>query len=234
MTDPQEYGAIGASILHLISSCPPSPTTKKPLAPSMTTKAPPCLLLPDQIPAPRMIVLNGPKKSGRTSIAMDLAYSCACNFVCQECVDAAGCQCVGAVFFRSTTQMEAEFPVTCHMVPVEDDTQDFSTRYTNIHDRTHGKNACFNPTVLKRIRVVYVSSIRDILFELLSLLGKPVSLQSCRCVIIDDLDLIASSETSPTSSMIQTRTYAFAGLRLNDDSLPLTSFFTTHYSGSGN
>jgi hypothetical protein len=210
MADSQKVATIGASVVHLISSRPSSPTNNKPLSSTVAPSKPatPCLLLPDPRRAPRTMVLNGPKKSGKTSIAMNLAYSCASNFACQ-CVDASGCECMAALFFRSTSEKEADFPATCHIVSSEDDKKDFSSRYSDLQDRTKEKIEGFDPSVLKQIRVVYVSSVQDILFELLSLLGKSVPLQACRCIIIDDLDQIASSEVNPTASMMQTCTYLF-------------------------
>eukprot|EP00980_Cylindrotheca_fusiformis_P020843 scaffold7833_cov71-Cylindrotheca_fusiformis.AAC.1 len=91
------------------------------------------------------------------------------------------------------------------MASTKDDKQDFPSRYANCQDATKENIEGFDPNVLKRIKIVHVDSVQEILFELLSLLDNSESIQSCHSIIIDDIDRIASSEDSPVSSIFQAK-----------------------------
>jgi hypothetical protein len=198
---------IGSSVVHLITSHA-GQFEREALSSTIAQPKPlsPCLLLPYHIRETNRLLLNGPQKSGKTSFAMDLAYSYASNFACQ-CVDENQCECAAVLFFRTASSIESDaenFPPPCHKVISQSDNQHISLRHSNFQDKAKYKNESFNSKVLRRIKILYVSAVQDIHSELLLLLGMSIPLKPPHAIILDDIDKIASSDTSPTSSMMQT------------------------------
>lgn len=227
---PNNIVPIGSSVLHLInsessSSLPPEAANK-----SLSSEFPPsrpftpCLLIAhptiDGRNKENMFLVNGPSKSGKTSLAMDLACCRAYNHACQ-CLDPATCDCVSVLYFRldrsnesntATTQRQSDdFPLSCHQrqQSLENKSQEtqLSSLYSNLEDRTKEEREGHDSSVLRRIKVLYVSSTQEILCELLAILGQQQ--HACQSIIIDDIDKIAASEPNPTSSIMQACTFLF-------------------------
>jgi hypothetical protein len=191
---------IGASMLHLLGDAAPGtetttpvPTTR-PHPPLHTVSHTLCLLRSYHS---RSIMLQGPPKSGKTSVAMDLAYSSASS---AGCLGGCGssCSCVAAILYRTADSEHDDFPLQC-LVKEEETTKEFSTRYHQLDMPTD-----WEPQVLKRIRIRYVQSVRDVLADLLA---TPLMQQPLGAIVIDDIDRMASKESNPTSAMMQLCTY---------------------------
>jgi hypothetical protein len=232
----QQAAPIGTAMLHFLGETTTTSTSEQDAAAAPTTSAQslaskvttssgpslPCLLLPGDPPmtttSTRRILLQGPPKSGRTSLAMNLAYSCASSAIC-PCVDDGACRCIAVIIFRPASQQNTEFPLACHPSDQKNEPSDnFYQRYQKLNNRPlHQQQQQviedWEPRVLKRIQVHYVTSARELLHELLSVLGKPLSQQPSRAIVMDDLDLITAATTTTTEqqansiiSMMQTCT----------------------------
>ena len=172
---------------------------------------PPCLLLGDEQDDKNAtsILLQGPPKSGRTSIAMDLAYSIAASAPCQ-CPAPNYCACVAVTMFvraQSNKDPSDDFPLICRQILPNEEPKDFEMRWKHITQepsRTKG----WEPQILKRVQVYHVSSLREVLKYLLSVQSKPLREQPSGSIIIDDLDILASSKelSSQLMTMMQTCT----------------------------
>jgi GTPase SAR1 family protein len=172
----------------------------------------------------RRILVCGPSKSGKTSLAMDLAYSKALIAKPCLCLDPQMCHCIAVTMYRccrrrrrktASTKMDAaddddndddddDFPICARqyhgrppaassfnkMNGNQRDDEDDDLR-TNNHEK---KDDCWDPRILKSIRIQYVTSVRELLHDMLSLLGKPLQdrPRGGGAIIIDDLDKIVA------------------------------------------
>ena len=179
-----------------------------------TALVPPCILLPSNETSSRRILLQGPAGSGRTSIAMDLAYSSAAKSEC-ECPRRANCHCTSVVVYRklkrnnhvlnnstetnipesdgSGNGNNSDFPLRCYRQEGGRSTETPTTTNPNSgwpHRSHQLKNTTkpWNMSILSRIRIRYVESTRDILEDLLSIAGRTGSQQPSQAIIVDDLD----------------------------------------------
>lgn len=174
---------------------------------------PPCLLLSSQKEGERRIkriLLQGPGQSGRTSMAMDLAYACAarsttsgaksCHCLLQPCC------CTSVVFYRLASNAPTVQPLNS-----DSSRDDFplSCRYTGDSKALlgttlmrHGNenDDCWDPAILRHIRIQYVHSTRELLEDLLGMLGKPAREHPAGAIIVDDLDLLITQGGSRQSS----------------------------------
>jgi len=238
---------------------------------SSSTPSSSCLLLPTSYHEKSMkrILLQGPRRSGRTSLAMNLAYHCAmtttmttpitntintttstttttttrngptipstgvCHCFLQPCC------CTPVVFYRMTqpqdtpTQQQPQqphsagkkrqktddFPVWCRKVHDSQDDPEIlyqnpptmrvslastttTSNTTMTNPRTSSasppkspsqQNEEWDPLILKRIRIHYIHSIRDLLQDLLEMMGKPYREHPTRAIVVDDLDLLCQN-----------------------------------------
>lgn len=200
-----------------------STSTTKPISPP-PPPPPPSLLLPHNDPPnpTPSILLHGPPKSGKTSLALDLAYAMACSAPCR-CQDASSlssfsCTCVAAILFlrekesSSPSPSRNDFPLFCRPVQDNNTHSPSTTGLKTLQNHPPPPAASLldqHPKWLGRIQIQYVSSARQVLHYLLTIPGKPLTKQPIGAILIDDLDLLANHELSP---MMQTRTYHAAGL----------------------
>lgn len=219
MTLPQTT-PIGTSLVHLLGA-PVFHPAKATLAmtPQSTTELP-CLLLPHHS---KRILLQGPGGSGRTSMLMNLAYTSAagatstCHCLVQPC------RCTPVVIYRKSQSMQKEddFPIPCLC------TNDSSTSTKGI-DENSTKD--WDLDILQRIRIRYVASAREILQDLLGMLGQPLHEQPFKAILIDDLDLICgdekneniirpSSGTESSISIMQTRKKMIDGITTDSEEI---------------
>jgi hypothetical protein len=199
-----------------------STSTTKPISPP-PPPPPPCLLLPHNDPSnpSPSILLQGPPKSGKTSLALDLAYAMACSAPCR-CQDASSlssssCTCVAATLFlrekdssslslsTSSPPPRNDFPLFCRPIQDNNNTHTPISTFETLA-QNHPQPAASlldHPKWLGRIQIQYVSSARQVLHYLLTIPGKPLTKQPIGAILIDDLDLLTNHELSP---MMQTRT----------------------------
>jgi adenosyl cobinamide kinase/adenosyl cobinamide phosphate guanylyltransferase len=156
------------------------------------------------------IMVTGPIKSGKSSLAMNFAYSNAISAAPCLCLDARMCRCIAVTMYRPVVQLTKRvslgdrlgattnspdstdnFPLMCRYIdaPMESNKQQSKNAKESIE---------WDPQILKRIRVHRISNVRELLHELLSLLGKPLQDQprSGGAIIIDDLDMIVARDVN--------------------------------------
>ena len=130
---------------------------------------------------------------------MNLAYSCASTMAC-DCLDS--CQCVAVTMYRKSSLEDPDFPLFCNPItPDGEHTKDFSSRYQQLNQPKTMED--WDTRILKRTQIKNVSSVREVLMDLLSILGKSLSQQPCRAIIMDDIDALVSNEPNSTLSMMQ-------------------------------
>ena len=183
----------------------------------------------------RRILVCGPPRSGKTSVALNLAYSMAGSAAPCLCFDPRMCRCTAVTIYKAALTAGAadeDFPLHCRpvvaqSVAVENDhaiaTQNRDVPSTNqdhhsmpnerekgkANDQTTADHASafhdnktslldWDPQVLKRIRMHRVTSVRELLQDLLCLLGKPLQEQprAGGAIVIDDIDKIAAMPSS--------------------------------------
>lgn len=167
----------------------------------------------------KRILLQGSPGSGRTSIAMDLAYSLASKgSAC--CLSDLNCRCTKVVVYRklklkdsspsslerndSGTDAQVEnytFPTRCYRQDPRSATSatcDKRSPSGNM-SMSESPSQAWNPLVLSHIKIQSVDSTREILQDLLSVMGRPNAQQPKQAIIIDDLDAI-SDVTNPTQN----------------------------------
>lgn len=206
MVTSQPIAPIGTSVVQFITSDAKSPSED----PISTVVLPskirlPCLLMRGGNKNFQSMVLNGPKSSGKTSMAMNLAYSCAGSL---QCLDTAACRCAASIVFRSSTDRATSFPPTCHHFPSTDRAREVPSSYAQFQGEPKGSQDDYlQRLLLQRIRIIYVDSVMQIIEELLAL-GK----EDLSCIVVDDLDAIASRSDNSASSILQTGMSDFAML----------------------
>ena len=87
---------------------------------------------------PVNILVHGPSKSGKTSLAMDAAHVFAIHAPCRSCCLTALCTCVGAVFLTRNQAASKTFPLYCQQVVGE---QDFKAQLRAL-DAQIGRASC--------------------------------------------------------------------------------------------
>jgi hypothetical protein len=213
----------------------------------VTSKCWRSLLLPDadmDVQRKRSrIMLTGPAKSGKSSLAMNFAYSKAISAAPCLCLDARLCRCNAVTMYRpvldltkmTTTSLgngpEASttnnldsvenFPLICRYIdaPEELSKQLYEDAQESIE---------WDPHLLKQIRVHRISNVRELLQDLLSMLGKPLQEQprSGGAIIIEDLDKIVAWDvgmchgnshwSASTSTILQIGRYCTTEWQCND------------------
>jgi hypothetical protein len=223
--------AVGPSVVHFVDDAQ-SATINKEGVDAQHTASTPSLLIPNRLDIPQRILLRGPPKSGRTSMAMDLACSVAMDAPCR-CRQMNTCRCIAATLFlpmhpdgddendgNNNCSASTRFPLQCHKVDEESVPGEFeSPRW--MKNQQHHLDAVspapravsplldWDPESLGRIEVRHVSSLRQVLRYLLSVQGKPLHEQPLGAIIVDDLDDLASkhASSSPPIAMMQTCTF---------------------------
>jgi hypothetical protein len=187
------------------------------------------------------ILLQGPSQSGRTSLAMNLAYACAAATTTTTASAIHGCHCLlqpccctNVVFYRlrkakppnpdsfqdNNDYNNEDFPIRCRYIGVVVDDNDddenenptksgatntnttttfsdafgigptVTTAAADVDREVHENNCGWDPTILGRIRIQYVTGSKDLLQDLLEMMGKPLREHPTHAIVVDDLDLI--------------------------------------------
>jgi len=152
----------------------------------------------------KRILLRGPPRSGKTSLSMNLAYFKA---EMDRGLPSAG---VSVIVYRpveknnnetaetnggheSSSEESDPFPLFCRALPAQCAGAD-QTMATSIH----GEDDEWDSETLNRIRICRVSSVRELLEDMLVLAGKPEEEQPTRAIIIEDLDQIIELGRNPS------------------------------------
>lgn len=149
------------------------------------------------------IMMVGPIHSGKSSLAMEFAYSKACSVIPCLCVDIQMCCCVAVTMFRANPNI-ASLDGRGKEDVLETDDFPFYCRPVEGIIRSSQPGNDWDPQVLQRIRVHRLTTVRELLHELLSLLGKPLQEQprAGGAIIIEDIDKIVAQDPS-----LATRSY---------------------------
>lgn len=149
------------------------------------------------------ILLCGPSKSGKSSLAMNLAYTKASLVSPCLCLDSRMCHCIAVTMYvpafpTSTTSTPASGATEALTSSLRND-DNFPLPCRRVDKGRAGDELCvldWDPRILKRIRVNWVASVHELLQNLLEMLGKPLQERprSGGAIIIDDLDLIVSKD----------------------------------------
>lgn len=231
MASIQHTAPIGASLVRILrdldndevaSAASPTPvqrqiaysdTTSKQSRSEKTEWKPtlPCLTLPleqTQQHSSRRLLLQGPSQSGRTSLAMNLAYACAASIPPCQCLETV-CQCTCVNFYRFARSSHSErqqrfndetssdFPLFCCRLNGDTNAHFHSGSEFWVsglgHTNVSASQQRWDPQILRRIRIVYVHSPREVLDDLLGCMALPIAQQPSRALVFDDLDLICES-----------------------------------------
>jgi len=146
------------------------------------------------------ILLRGPRQSGRSSLAMNMAHSIAASNKCRGDCGSASCACVAVTILTPLqNNNEDRFPLLCNLV--ESSPQDFYGQLRALQSNPYNKppTSSWNKTALRRIQVHRMASIRDVLDFLLSVQGK----SSCPMggIIVEDLDCFVRGNNNSTSEL---------------------------------
>jgi hypothetical protein len=152
----------------------------------------------------RRILLDGPQKSGKSSLVMDLALSVASREPCR-------CPCFGTNIFQSSTSSTAYCEQTCQncvavtvFVLASNDDRDFpllcekqQQSTSKLSSRHSNEKILLN--TCKRIHVRHVNTVRDVVSYLLTISGLPIDQQPFGGIFIDDIDVLCSRNDSASS-----------------------------------
>lgn len=220
--------AIGPSVIQFLDDVQ-STTINMEAVEAQNAASTPSLLVPNGLDSSQRILLRGPPKSGRTSMAMDLACSVAMNAPCR-CRQMHACRCIAATLFlpmhpegdeendrNTNNSSSARFPLQCHKVyeesiPAGLESPRWRSQLQHLDAVSPAPRAVspppdWDPESLGRIEVRHVSSLRQVLHYLLSVQGKPLHEQPLGAIIVDDLDVLASKHPSSAPiAMMQTCT----------------------------
>lgn len=153
----------------------------------------------------KRILLRGPPRSGKTCMSMNLACSKA------EMDHRLPSGCVSVIVYRSaggninnstehngrhgsSSDESDPFPLFCRAVPAQSARAD-QTMTTSIHVEEDK----WDSDTLNRIRICRVSSMRELLEDMLVLAGKPEEEKPTRAIVIEDLDQIIESGSNPSN-----------------------------------
>ena len=146
-----------------------------------TEPIPSLLQTVSQLLASRHLYLQGPPKSGRSSLVFDLAYSIAASAPCR-CNDGnSHCSCIAVTIFRPAKAQDDMYPLCCQ--PAEN-SQPLPTQ--------NHESDSFPKDLLRRIQIRWIASQQDLLTQLLSLQGSPQHEQP-RALFLDDLDELCAA-----------------------------------------
>jgi hypothetical protein len=159
---------------------------------------------PSLLPCSSNIILRGPRKSGRTSLAMNMAHSIATkgNIPCRGDCGGTSCRCV-AVAVLIAFNAEERFPLCCDYV--ESMPQDLYGQLRVLDESI--KSPRWNKPALRRVQVHRMTSVRDVMEYLLSVQGRPPSQQPVGGIIVEDVDCFARgimNSGEPTSGELTT------------------------------
>jgi hypothetical protein len=162
----------------------------------------------------RRMLLQGPPKSGRSSVTMDLAYAIAAATPCRQHCEAS-CRCVAVTLFLpcDTSNDNDQFPLYCQKMTTTQQDTNGTTCTTPQQQGQHSFEAqmqqleqskaavsqstttAWKMDVLRRIQVRHVVSVREVWEYLLTVQGKPVGEQPWGGILMDSLDVLTAATT---------------------------------------
>jgi hypothetical protein len=150
----------------------------------------------------RRMLLQGPPKSGRSSVAMDLAYAIAAATPCREhCkTSSSSCRCIAVtLFLAADNNAQDSFPLYCQELTKnqhaaqETALQSFQVQIQQLEQsKAATRHATWKMDILRRIQVRHVVSVREVWKYLMTVQGKPVGEQPWGGILIDSLDALTA------------------------------------------
>lgn len=138
--------------------------------------------------SPRNVLVKGPSKSGKTSLAMETAHATAALLApCRGHCAASNCKCVASIFLTKIQQACKPFPLFCQQIKQEND---FTTFVRDLDT----PRTTWNKDALGRIQIHYVPSIRELLEFLLGMHAKDEGERPSACIVVDDIERFVKSE----------------------------------------
>lgn len=178
---------------------------------------------------PRRMLLQGPPKSGRSSVAMDLAYATATATPCrQHCeMSSSSCRCVAVTLFlpcnndNGAAQQDPQFPLHCQELATPNVRQDTNSSIsTSLQQQgqhsfqvemqqleqskaavsSQHATTAWKMDILRRIQIRHVASVLEVWEYLLTVQGKPVGEQPWGGILVDSLDVLTGGNTATGST----------------------------------
>ena len=145
------------------------------------------------------ILLRGPRQSGRTSLAMNMAHSIASrSMACRGDCGSASCACVAVAILTPLNNDREMFPLGCDLV--QSSPQDFHGQLRALQQQQPSGSktnaTTWNKRALRRIQVHRMATIREVMEYLLSIQGKTTNQQPLGGIIVEDLDCFARGGNS--------------------------------------
>lgn len=174
----------------------------------------------------RTLFVTGPPKSGRSSLAMDAAYSIASSSssqaLCRQHCEGP-CRCVAATLIVPAVSQDALFPLYCQQsvsTNTNNKEQGEPSFQVQMQQLQQSKQTHYQPHVLQRIQVRHVASVHCLLTYLLTVQGLPAEEQPWGGIVVDSLDRLVESSFQQHGSSAdvanQTMMLSQVGTLLND------------------
>ena len=185
---------IGASVVEHVDGdeqrSPAVASHRSPLAVSPSRlQTPPSLLvsaLHHRLSSQKPILLQGPPRSGRSSLLMDLACATAAATPCRCHLQP--CRCFAVAIILGSNNMNS-FPLSCQKV-TNNNNNKLSGMVFPSSSNNNNTNTTWNPAILRRIQVHHIAHVRDVMEYLLTIQGKTAAEQPWGGIFLDDLDVL--------------------------------------------
>lgn len=182
-----DHVLIGASLVDSIIKSSPQPNKNEIQPDNADCQNAVPSLFDSLLPQTDRLLIQGPSKSGLSSLLLELACSLASLTPCR-CIELP-CRCTAVWLLRpadkSSSSEEDCFPLHCRHLDPSIDTIRLPSAFS------------YPRSLLHRIQVHHISHPRDAYKSLLQVQGLARSKQPYGGILVDDIDRISGADTSP-------------------------------------